>query len=79
MTGGSFALIGGFWPFVQVALPGDCDGDDDIDMTDFAYVANCLSGPVLWPGDDCACSDIDDDGDADVADLAQFQQAFTGS
>lgn len=78
MTGGSFSLIGGFWPVAHAALPGDCDGDDDVDITDFVYVADCLSGPAVWPGDDCACADIDDDGDADLADFAQFQRAFTG-
>ena len=75
MTDVGVALTGGFWPVVDSVpepLSGDCDGDFDIDVVDSAYVSDCLSGPVVWPGDDCVCADIDDDGDADLADLARF-------
>jgi hypothetical protein len=58
--------------------PGDCDGDDDVDLDDFAILSGCVSGPQggLRPG--CACCDADGDEDVDLADGAAFQREFTG-
>ena len=65
---------------------GDFDGDDDVDLTDFAAIADCLAGPYATPdplapecADAClAAFDEDTDGDVDVADFFEFQAAFTG-
>ena len=80
MTGGSLELTGGFWAMASSGppLPGDCDGDGDVDLTDYAVFADCLTGPSgdLMPN--CTCSDINTDGDVDLADFIQFQQVFTG-
>ncbi|HNQ22519.1 MAG TPA: hypothetical protein PKK06_05435 [Phycisphaerae bacterium] len=80
MTGGEFDLTGGFWAVMRAAtLPGDCDGDQDVDLADFADFSDCLGGPGQGLGADCDCYDLDDDGDVDLRDFAEFQTAFTGA
>ena len=68
---------------VRLSCPtqqGDFDFDGDVDLDDYADLADCLDGPnvepVLWK---CTCADLDDDNDTDLADFAGFQKAFTGS
>jgi hypothetical protein len=64
----------------EVLIPGDCDGDNDIDLTDFANFQLCYTGLDGGPVEvDCLCSDFDNDGDVDLTDFATFQVAFTGS
>ena len=67
----------------EAAIPGDIDKDSDVDLADFALLANCLTGPnetTRPPGCDAvyfARADLEgDDGDVDVADFAAFQEAF---
>jgi hypothetical protein len=57
---------------------GDCDGDCDVDLTDFAAFQLCFSGPGGGLDDGCGCSDLDDDGDVDLNDFNGFQLAFSG-
>jgi hypothetical protein len=60
-------------------LPGDCDFDGDVDLTDYTGFEACLAGPgggLTGPG--CDCYDTDDNGDVDVEDFAEFQDMFTG-
>lgn len=59
--------------------PGDCDGDSDIDLTDFAEFQLCFTGSGGTVTPQCACADLDGDGDADLVDFNIFQVAFTGS
>lgn len=63
--------------FVQVvvvqSLPGDCDGDGDVDLADHAGLDACLGGPDVGFGFDCDCFDFDLDGDVDLEDFAGFQ------
>lgn len=79
MTGGSFALTGGFWPAGQVVHePGDCDGDGFVDLDDFGVFAGCMAGPMASVSPECRCADLDDDGDAELADFAELQRVFAG-
>lgn len=81
MTGGSFALSGGFWSGIHVvgpAIPGDCDGDGDVDLDDYANMEVCLLGPAGNSGSGCVCLDVDADNDVDLADFAELQASFAG-
>ncbi|MBK9126314.1 MAG: M6 family metalloprotease domain-containing protein [Phycisphaerales bacterium] len=60
-------------------MPGDCDGDFDVDIDDFADFVPCFFGPELPLGTGCECFDLDPDTDVDLVDFAAFQRAFTGS
>lgn len=64
-----------------MALPGDADGDGDIDLADFLSFLACLraSGPGQPIPDGCEDFDFDHDGDIDLADYVTFQSLFTGS
>lgn len=59
-------------------LPGNCDGDEDVDMDDFELFVGCMGGPDVPLGAGCNCDDLDGDNDVDVCDFAAFQRAFTG-
>jgi hypothetical protein len=63
--------------------PGDMDGDDRVDLSDFGIFAVCYGSVVSAPPPSCApeqsaASDFDDDGDVDLADFATFALNFTG-
>ena len=58
---------------------GDCDGDGDVDLADFAYWSECATGPLEPPvyyGWTCAALDTDHDGNIDLADFAALQPLF---
>jgi hypothetical protein len=73
LSGGEFALVGGFIPGTSTAppCPGDLDGDDDADLDDLTLLLQdfgCTGG---------GCSgDLDGDGDTDLDDLTLLLQAF---
>jgi hypothetical protein len=66
-----------------VAIPGDFDGDGDVDLEDFAQFAACYGLPIGsadFTPPTTACRDafdFDTDGDVDLADVSIFQSAFT--
>ena len=60
----------------QPTLSGDCDDDDDVDMEDFANLADCLDGPEVAVEAGCDCSDLDIDFDVDLTDFGLFQRQF---
>lgn len=65
-------------------VPGDADNDGDVDLADYAVLADCLNGPDLSPTptppattQDCLDAfDADADLDVDFEDAAQFQLEF---
>ena len=71
---------------VECLKIGDVDGDDDVDLQDFAAFAGaegCQTapgGPVDPPmyAPECRCLDADDDGDIDLVDFGYFQRSFSG-
>jgi hypothetical protein len=75
-SGGAFELTGGFWVPVGTPGPGDCDGDGDLDLADYACFANCLSGPESVLGGGCSQFDLDFDGDVDLLDWAVFSSMW---
>jgi hypothetical protein len=59
-------------------LPGDCDGDGDVDLDDYgACFEPCLRGPGQGVAGPCTESDFDGDDDVDLADFGVFQFSFS--
>lgn len=64
---------------------GDFNGDDTIDLADYGFFADCVSGPGATPAptatgasaDQCQIAfDADDDGDVDLADYSMWLSVF---
>jgi hypothetical protein len=60
-------------------LPGDLDGDGDVDQSDFGRFQACLAGSGGGYGPDCEDADLEADGDVDQGDFAVFQGCVGGS
>ena len=61
-------------------IPGDFDGDFDVDQTDFGFFQLCLSGgDHPQPDPNCQKAKLDGDGDVDWHDLALFRKCMTGA
>ncbi|MCP4593702.1 MAG: hypothetical protein GY842_23445 [bacterium] len=59
--------------------PGDCNGDQVVDLVDYAKFHECVTGPDAGPIlPDCECVDMDGDDDVDLVDFRGFQEVFTG-
>jgi hypothetical protein len=63
-------------PFV----PGDFDGDGNVDLADYADFAACLQGPdvTYGAGDCCLAGDADADLDVDLVDFSVIQPLMGG-
>jgi hypothetical protein len=64
-------------PWFRADTNSDCDTDADVDLVDYAQLADCLSGPDSVAGPPCGCVDLDRDGDTDMLDYMSFQFALT--
>jgi len=60
------------------SVPGDFDGDGDVDLDDYEVINDCLEGPEGPLPPECAPADLDGDQDVDLEDFAEFQRSFTG-
>ncbi len=57
----------------------DADLDSDVDLADFAYFQNCLTGADLPLADrTCKCADLNGDGDVDRSDMLRFFGCLSG-
>lgn len=64
----------------ECPVPGDFDGDRDVDLTDYAGFVACVeagAGGGNMP-DGCDAVDFDGDADLDLIDFGSLQRAFTG-
>lgn len=74
--GSDIAVFGDTW---ELAVPGDYDGDRDVDGEDFAAFAYCMSGPGVFVDGDCRLLDLNADRDVDLGEFAVIQREFTGA
>ena len=83
ITGGGYALTGGFWSFTfqtcTTFSPADFNQDCFVDGNDLAIFNACLSGPSVALVGDCAKADFDHDGDVDMDDFGIFQRCYSGT
>lgn len=61
---------------VPKTMPGDCDGDGDVDSTDFSGFSVCIGGPEGGVAAGCGCFDLNADTAVDMLDFASFQRVF---
>ncbi len=62
---------------VTLDIPGDWDGDGDVDRVDYGHFPGCLTGPDNGPpGSGCDIFDFDTDTDVDLEDFGAFQFGF---
>jgi hypothetical protein len=68
MSGGSFQIIGGFWPISQVCFClGDLNGDGKKDGRDVQQFVGC----IISAGN-CSCADLDQANGVTIADVTMF-------
>ena len=63
---------------IRFALPGDADGDTDVDLADFADLQRCFNDADTAIGPGCEYVDFDDDGFVSLEDLAAWVNVRTG-
>ena len=62
-----------------LGIPGDFDGDSDVDQADFGHFQACLTGPAVPVTDpECMAANLDGDSDVDVDDFGIFQGCVSG-
>lgn len=59
-------------------VPGDMDGDGDVDPADVTLFRSCMSGPQVTVSSGCNRADMDGDGDADQSDFGILQRCYSG-
>ena len=59
-------------------IPGDFDGDRDVDQEDFGHLQRCLSGDGILARPGCEEADLDSDSDVDANDFGLFQTCMGG-
>ena len=59
-----------------ISLPCDFDHDGEVNLDDYAWFEDCMTGPGGGILSGCDSTDLDDDGDVDLADFAVFAAVF---
>ncbi len=77
MSGGSYSLVGGFWPVAvpTCALIGDMDLNTLRNGVDVQTFVNCLLGVN---GSNCTCADISGNGSVGTEDVSGFVTILLG-
>jgi len=57
-------------------LPGDLDGDFNVDLVDHGILITCLQGPDVPYPVGCDPADFNTDGDVDLSDAGSFMRQF---
>jgi hypothetical protein len=68
----------GAYEFIPV-IPGDLEGDGDVDEADVAEFATCASGPGVEVLAGCEVWNVDADEDVDLDDFGILQRCYSGS
>jgi hypothetical protein len=63
---------------VRVRVPGDFDGDDDVDQQDFGMFQACLASNGTQTSTACQPARMDSDSDVDSEDCTLFRNCMTG-
>jgi hypothetical protein len=76
MTGGSFSLVGGFWPAATslCTCPGDLNGDSLRNGGDVQQFVGCILS-----GGTCGCADMNGSGSLDPTDVNLFVSGLLAS
>lgn len=62
---------------IEDIVPGDADGDDDVELDDFHAFANCFAGPGFAASQACRKFDFDLDNDVDLRDEYEFEYYYS--
>lgn len=68
MTGGSYSLVGGFWPASVCVCISDMNYDKLRNAKDVQTFVLCFLGS----GSNCGCADLNHDGNMDDTDMSLF-------
>jgi hypothetical protein len=63
---------------VSGPVTGDFDGDEDVDLVDYAWFQRCFTGSGVTPTPECQVCDLDEDEDVDLTDFFSFQSNLNG-
>lgn len=61
-----------------LAMPGDSDTDNDLDLFDYRDLTECVTGPGATAAAECSVFDMNADNSIDLLDWCIFQTIFTG-
>lgn len=64
---------------IRDIVPGDTDGDDDVDLTDYELFMRCMKGPDIEVDPSCDVVDLQTDRSVDLRDFLTFQKSFSAS